>query len=358
MDKRKTAKKAPGKTAAWLRGQIAKGVISPLYFLHGPEDLEKDETVKALIDATLDPAARAFNLDILVGSELDVSDAVNRASAFPMMGSRRVVVVKRIEDVPEASAQAFLPLIENPNDGTVLIFTANKVDGRRKFFITLKKAAVSVEFKIPFANELPAWIRTRSQRLGLDLSPEATHLLALSIGGKLREIANELEKLYLHVGERRKVTKEDIDWIIGASRDASVFDFTDAVGGRDLKTSLHLLQNLLEQGTSPVAILALLTRHLGILRKTRWLLDSHVPRSQFASRLKVPPFTVRKYTDQASKFTDDELWAAYGSLLKADDRIKSRAKTHGVTLARTIVEVCNSGLSRGAALTGTPIPVD
>jgi DNA polymerase-3 subunit delta len=340
MAKRKPAKKAAGKNPSWLRGQIAKGEIAPVYFLHGPEDLEKDEAVKALIDIALDPASRAFNLDILVGNELDVSDAINRASAFPMMGSRRVVVIKRVEDVAEASARSFIPLIENPIESIILIFTANKVDGRRKFFATLKKAAVSVEFKIPYDNELPGWIRARAAGMGLELDDEALHLLALSIGGKPREIANELEKLDIHLGERRTVSKEDIAWIIGASRDASVFDFTDAVGSKSLGTSLQLLQSLMEQGDSPVAILALLIRHVGILRKTRWLLDSGLPRAQYASKLKIPPFTVGKYTEQAGRFTDQDLWSAYETLLKADNRIKSRAKTHGITLTRTVTELC------------------
>jgi DNA polymerase-3 subunit delta len=342
----KRAGKAAGRNTAWLKSEIEKGEIAPVYFLHGLEDLEKDEAVKSLIDRAIDPASRAFNLDILVGSELDVSDAINRASAFPMMGPRRVVVIKRVEDVAEASARAFIPLIENATTGIVLIFTANKVDGRRKFFATLKKNAVSIEFKIPYDNELPGWIRSRAMGMGLELEDEALHLLALTIGGKPREIANELEKLDIHLGDRRKVTSEDIAWVIGASRDASVFDFTDAVGSRNLGTSLTLLQTLIEQGDSPVAIVALLIRHVGILRKTRWLMDSGLPRSQYASKLKIPPFTVGKYTEQAGKFTDQELWSAYESLLKADNRLKSRARTHAVTLARTVTELCGRSLAQ------------
>ncbi|MEE2754160.1 MAG: DNA polymerase III subunit delta [Candidatus Latescibacterota bacterium] len=345
MAKKKSAKKSTGKNPEWLRSQISKGEIAPVYFLHGPEDLEKDEAVRSLIDVALDPASRTFNLDILVGNELDVSDAINRASAFPMMGSSRVVVIKRIEDVAEASARAFIPLIENPVEGIVLIFTANKVDLRRKFFATLKKAAVSIEFKIPYDNQLPGWIRSRATGMGLEIDDEALHFLALSIGGKPREIANELEKLDIHLGDRRTVSKDDISLVIGASRDASVFDFTDAVGGKNLGRSLRLLQTLMEQGDDPVAILALLIRHVGILRKTRWLLDSGTPRSQYARKLKIPPFTVGKYAEQAGKFTDPELWSAYETLLRADNRIKSRSRTHNVTLTRTVTELCASSES-------------
>lgn len=340
MARRRTAGKTNARDGAWLRQQVERGEIAPVYFLHGPEDLERDESVKALVDGILEPASRAFNLDILNGSELDVADAVNRASAFPMMGARRVVVVKRVEDVPEASARAFLPIVENPSDGTVLVFTATKVDGRRKFFASLKKAAVTVEFPIPKDSQLPGWIRSRAATLGLEVDAEAAHLLALSIGSRPREIANELEKLDIHLGERRAVTREDIAWVVGANADASVFDFTDAVGSRDLAASLRLLQTLLEQGDSPVGILALLNRHIGILRKARWLIDSGVPRAQYGKRLKVPPFAVGKYTDQAGRFTEGELWAAYRTLLAAEDRLKSRARTHGATLARAVTELC------------------
>ena len=47
---------------ALFRG-LAKGEIAPVYYLHGPEEILKDEAVRAILDRALDPALRDFNLD-------------------------------------------------------------------------------------------------------------------------------------------------------------------------------------------------------------------------------------------------------------------------------------------------------
>ena len=205
------------------------------------------------------------------------------------MAKRRVVIIRRIEDVIESAARGFLQVITNPVESTVLVFTADKIDGRRKFFQELKKSSAEVEFRLPYENELPAWIEQRAKKIGKRLEAEAIHLLAMSIGTKPRELANELEKLLLHAEGRDTITADDVAWIVVASKDASVFDFIDAVGLRERSRALRILQRLVEQGDHPVGALALLTRHVGILRKTKWLVDSGLPRSQYASKLKVPP---------------------------------------------------------------------
>lgn len=333
--------KRPKKDAAWLRKQITDGDIAPVYLLHGPEDYEREELVDLIIAAALDESARAFNFDLLVGGDLDVGDAVNRITAFPMMAERRIVVIKRIEDVVESAARGFLQVVSNPVESTVLVFTADKIDGRRKFFQELKKAAAEVEFRLPYENELPGWIERRAKKMGMQLDPEAIHLLAMSTGPKPRELANELEKLDLHASGKDTITAKDVAWIVDASKDASVFDFIDAVGIGERKRALRILQRLVEQGDHPVGALAMLVRHVGLLRKTKWLVDSGLPRSQYASKLKVPPFTVGKYVQQAERFPEAHLWSAYDSLLRADDQLKSRSRTPHVTLSRTVIELCD-----------------
>ncbi len=330
------------KDANWLRTQIDADEIAPIYLLHGPDDYERDQIVDQIVGAILNDATRAFNLDVLVGADLDVGDAVNRVTAFPMMAERRVVIVRRIEEVVESAARGFLQVITKPVESTVLVFTADKIDGRRKFFQELKKAAIDVEFRLPYDNELPGWIERRAQKICKHLTPEAVHLLAVSIGPKPRELANELEKLSLHTVDRQSITADDVAWIVGATRDASIFDFVDAVGLRERGRALRILQQLFEQGDHPAAALAVLVRHVGLLRKTKWLMDSGLPRGQYASKLKVPPFAVEKYLRQAERFPDALLWKAYDTLLRTDDRVKSRSRASHVTLSRAILELCES----------------
>ncbi|MBK35756.1 MAG: DNA polymerase III subunit delta [Gemmatimonadetes bacterium] len=340
MARRKPAKRKKKTDATWLRQQLAEGRAAPVYLLHGPDDYEREELVDKITSSVLDESTRTFNYDLLIGADLDVGDAVNRITAFPMMAERRVVIIRRIEEVAEAAARGFLPVVSSPVESTVLVFTADKIDGRRKFFQELKKSAIEVEFRLPYENELPRWITDRAGKIGKQIEPEAVHLLALSLGPRPRELANELEKLDIHTGDQETIKAEDVAWIVGASRDASVFDFVDAVGRAEGARALGILQRLVEQGDHPVWALAMLVRHFGHLRKTRWLLDSNLPRKDYASKLKVSPFTVEKYVEQAEHLSESFLWRAYDSLLQTDDRLKSRSRTPYVTLSRTVVELC------------------
>lgn len=324
-----------------LNAQIKSGEFAPLYLLHGSENVSKEESLKALVDAAVDPASGAFNLDIFHGEDMDAADAVGRATAFPMMAARRVVVVKRLERLRDTEARMLLPLIENPVETTVLVFTADKLDGRKKLSVALRKNAVSVEFKPPFENELPQWIRRRAAAMNKTIEPEAAHVLHLGVGPNPGELVSELQKLAIYTNGRDTITHEDVAQVAGASRKATVFELADAVGQRKTGDALAVLHHLLDRGDSPVAIVAMLVRHIGILRKARWLRNQDLPRSELAGKLKVPPFFVSRYLDQAARFDEQNLWHAYEALLNADNRLKSRSRAPAATLTQLICRMCS-----------------
>ena len=324
-----------------LTEQIKRGEFAPLYLLHGSENVSKEECLKALVDAAVDPASGAFNLDIFHGEDMDAADAVGRAAAFPMMAARRVVVVKRLERLREVDARKLLPLIENPVETTVLVFTADKLDGRKKLSVALRKNAVSVEFKPPFENELPQWIRRRAAAMNKTIEPEAAHVLHLGVGPNPGELVSELQKLAIYTNGRETITREDVAKVAGASRRATVFELADAVGQRKTGDALTVLHHLLDRGDSPVAIVGMLVRHIGILRKARWLRNRDLPRAELAGKLKVPPFFVSGYLDQEARFDEQNLWHAYEALLNADNRLKSRSRAPAATLTQLICRMCS-----------------
>ncbi len=323
-----------------LTAQIKRGEFAPLYLLYGSENVSKEESLRALVDAAVEPASKAFNLDVFRGEEMDAADAVSRATAFPMMASRRVVVVKRLDRLRDTEARTFLPLIDKPVETTVLVFTADKLDGRKKISAALRKNAVSVEFKPPYENELPRWIRGRAATLKKRIEPDAAHMLHLGVGPNPGELVSELEKLAIYTNDRDTITRDDVILVAGASRNATVFELTDAVGQRKAGDALAVLHRLVERGDNPVAIVAMLTRHIGILRKARWLRNQGLPRSELAGKLKVPPFFVANYLDQAARFDERNLWHAYEALLHADNRLKSRSRAPHATLTGLICRIC------------------
>ncbi|MCZ6634085.1 MAG: DNA polymerase III subunit delta [bacterium] len=340
MAKRRSSNRKSGPTPGQLLDKIRQGNIAPLYYLHGPEEFEKEEVLQALIETTVEPAARVFNLDIFRAEDLDLAEAINQTMAFPMMAARRMVVLKRVEHLPDASARDLIPLIQSPPETTVLVLTADKPDSRKKLFTELKKNAFAVEFKTPFDNEIPGWIQNRSKVLGQPINADAAHLLHRSVGSNLRELNSELEKLIISAAPNSPLTREDVARVVASTRGVTIFELADAMGHRQTGKATALLKRLLEQGESPVGIVAMLLRHITILRKAQWV--QGLPRSEMASRLKVRPFFLNNYLDQARGFEDQDLWNAFDALLEADNTLKSRSSAPYIVLSNLIYRICRS----------------
>src|SRR3954470_1072730 len=86
-----------------LRAAVKEGTFDPAYYLYGEDDYLKDEELKRLIEASVDPATRDFNLETLRGADLDAETLGSMVSTPPMMAERRVVVVRDVSALKKDS---------------------------------------------------------------------------------------------------------------------------------------------------------------------------------------------------------------------------------------------------------------
>jgi hypothetical protein len=113
---------------------LAKGELAPVYYLHGPEDILKDEAVRAILDRALDPAFRDFNLDQRSAGQLDPDALFALCTTLPMMAERRVVVLRDLEGLkrkPKLRA-ALLQYLGRPAPETVLVLVQGAGDDEDK----------------------------------------------------------------------------------------------------------------------------------------------------------------------------------------------------------------------------------
>src|SRR5438094_6163546 len=88
---------------ALLRGLKQGGTPAAVYYLHGDEDVLKDEAIRALVDRVLDAGARDFNLDQRSAADLDPEAFYSLVNTPPLLAAVRVVVLRGVEDVRKTS---------------------------------------------------------------------------------------------------------------------------------------------------------------------------------------------------------------------------------------------------------------
>src|SRR3990172_2395180 len=111
-------------------GDLKAGRLSPLYLLHGPEALLRDQLVRAIRQAVLPKEAADFNHDPFHWPETLAATLAAAAQTLPVMPPRRLVEVRGLEQVKEENAAILPPLVENPPETSVLVFAAEKADMR------------------------------------------------------------------------------------------------------------------------------------------------------------------------------------------------------------------------------------
>jgi len=303
---------------AWNAGQF-----DPLYLFYGQDEFQIELLVDALTARAVEPGSEDFNFDQLYGNETDGARIVNLASAYPMMAERRVVLVKNIQLLPAAGLELIARYSKSALPSTCLILTAAKIDARRAVWQQLLQHSTSLELKPLYDNQVPDWLRRRVSQQGLAITDEAIRMLQGLTGANLRQLASEIDKIRINLGENKEIGIDDVERVVGSTRQFSVFELCDTVGQRRIDTSLGIVHHMLTQGEQPTGILAMLTRHFIILSKLNGMQDRRLPAESLARALKIQPFFLRNYAAQAANFSSAQLRAALGHLLEADLQLKS-----------------------------------
>ncbi|MFN0158264.1 MAG: DNA polymerase III subunit delta [Bacteroidota bacterium] len=329
-------------TYADLRASLKRKEFFPVYLLYGEEDYLASEASDLLVDAALTPDERVFNLDIVYGNEGDARDIASRASSFPMMAERRVVVVREMDKLQNKELLA--GYLEQPSPSTCLILVSVKPDFRKKPYVSAKRHGKVIEFKPLYDNQIPPWIMERVKGEGKAMVPEAAELLASYIGNSLREVLSELEKLYVYVGEKKNIDTNDVADVVGISKEYNIFELQRAVGAKDTVRSPFIVDRMLESGENATMILVMLTRYFTALWKLHDMRRRGVSPNEQATEAGVHPFYLKEYMSALAQYTSHEIEDAFGTLARADEQLKSTGNDPKTIMLMALVQVLDNKL--------------
>jgi DNA polymerase-3 subunit delta len=331
-------------TYAEFQQSLKSNRFAPIYLFYGEEDFLIDEGVRTLIGTALDEGTKGFNLDVVYGSKVEAKDVVAHASSFPMMSAKRVVVVREFEKLAttETSKEVIGAYINNPLESTVLILTSLDPDFRRKPFTDLKKKASLIECKPLYDNQVPTWIAERVRQQGGELNAEASRLIQAYVGNSLRSLQNELDKLYVFIGDRKVITPEDVAAIVGAMKGYTIFELQNAIGRRDAKEALKILERMLETGQSPQMIIIMLTRFFNQMWKLADAKARRMSDQEIAREIGVSPYFVKQFLEFRVNFDVDQIEENFKSLLEADTVLKSTTRDPRLVLDLLIVSLLHN----------------
>jgi DNA polymerase-3 subunit delta len=240
-----------------LRDTLKRGSFDAAYYIYGEDDFQKNDAVKQLVEAAVEPAMRDFNMESFRAQDLDPKTLDSALSALPMMADRRVIIMKDAGSLKKDARKVLDKYLEHPSSDVLVLLVEVSGGKSDKDFA---RAATPLEFDSLTADRIPKWIaHYASTEFHTKITPEAAELLQSAAGTDLHQLVSELDKLASYTGGR-EIQEGDVAAVVGVKRGETMADFLDQVAYRNASKALELLPHILSQPkTSAVQLVMALT---------------------------------------------------------------------------------------------------
>ncbi|RZU42879.1 DNA polymerase III subunit delta [Edaphobacter modestus] len=372
------------------------------YVLIGDEIFLYDRCRRAVLSTLVPEGARDFALHDLDLAETSIFEALDRAQTPSLMAPFQVLFLRNLKTLYGRGSKkeefaAIEAYFRSPNPQALLLFVADHIriptDLRRMDYQdkerferireTLGDWCGTVELARVDENDAIRWVTDTAESRGVRFDPDAARELVDSLGADMMLISSEFEKLLLYVsapasngviltlseqseskGEnlsslpgaphqspaeplaRNRVTLGDVETMVLAAKQRSLYELTDAISAKDRPRALALLHGLLNasDGGEDAAI-----GHLYMLARTfRQMLiileknvrDSRAIWQALWQGFRMPPFAAEDLIRQARRYKSRrELTRALRLVARADLELRSSPANKLLVLERLILDL-------------------
>ena len=319
---------------------IKNNDVSPVYLFIGEEDYFKEEAINNIVSRILTKETVQFNYDVLRAEDVSAEEVYKLAVSVPMLADKRVILIKNFEKLK--NTEIIEKYVDNPSQSTVLIFDSGKNSLKSDFFKKLKNRSFYAEFKPLYDNQIKDWIKIYIESKGKKLDIADVSFLYECVGGDLRSIINEIEKICIYSGDEINISRDTILKVIGISRDYNVFELRDAVGDKNISRSIQIVNKMIDSGENEVGIVVMLTKYFTELGKVKELFIGKTKYNEISEKTGIHRFFLNKYIENSKKYDWPQIRKNFEYLLDTDRKLKT-----GFSDSKTVLTILVKNLIAG-----------
>jgi DNA polymerase-3 subunit delta len=345
----------------------SSALLKPGYTLAGDEIFLYERCRRAVLEAFVPLELRDFCLSDIDLGETGIFEALDRAQTPSLMAPFQVLFLRNLKTLYGRGSKkeefaAIDRYFRSPNPQALLIFVADHLripsDLRRmdmedktryeRIRETLGEWCGMVELARVDEADAIRWLIATAEKQGVRFEPEAARELADALGADMMLIASEYEKLVTYAGERRRVTLGDVETMVLAAKQRSLYELTDAISSKDKPRALLLLQGLLnasdggeDSAIGHLYMLARTFRQMLIINEKN-VRDSRAIWQALWQGFRMPPFAAEDLIRQARRYKSRrELTRAIRLIARADLELRSSPPDKRLVLERLVLHLAS-----------------
>jgi DNA polymerase III subunit delta len=342
----------------------------------------RDRCRAAILQHLVPLELREFSLNDVDLSETSLAEILDRARTPSLMAPFQVFFIRNVKLLyGRGSHQAEFDAIEtycrNPNPAALLVFVADHIsipaDVRRmemadkdryeRIRETLGEYCGIVELARVDESDGVRWVIESATREEVKIDQDAARELVDALGADMMLVNNELEKLILYAGEKRRITLGDVETMVLAAKQRSLYELTDAISSRDRARALEVLEAILASREGEDAAIGHLYMLARTFRQMLIVLEKNVRDSRAIWQVlwqgfRVPPFAADDLVRQARRYKSRrELTRALRLIARADLALRSNPPSKRLVLEQLVLELSSEPKAESAAWEQQELPV-
>ncbi len=356
--------------------ELSTTSLRPGYVLAGDEAFLYQRCRNGVLEALAPPDQRDFCLHDLDLGETSIFDVLDRAQTPSLMVPFQVLFVRNIKALYGRGSKkeefaAIDAYFRRPNPQAVVLFVADHLsiptDLRRmdltdkeryeRIRETLGEWCGMVELARVEEGDAVRWLSEAAAERKVTIDQDAARELVDALGADMMLIASEFEKLSLYAQGKLlllgnssaplpNVTLGDVETMVLAAKQRSLYELTDAISRRDRPQALALLHGLLNASDggedSAIGHLYMLARTfrqmLVVLEKN--VRDSRALWGVLWQGFRMPPFAADDLVRQARRYQSrSDLTRALRQIARADLEIRSSPPDKRLVLERLVLNL-------------------
>jgi DNA polymerase-3 subunit delta len=290
-----------------------------IFFLHGQDSFRSRKKLADIIEGYKKAHKSGLSLIYFDASQKDFADFSTQIRSNSIFEEKKMVILKNTFSDADFQ-ESFLEIIKKFQDSQdiVVIYEADKVDQRTKFFKVLQKTAKCQDFSFLTGALLKKWLAFEFEKHGAKISYQALDCFLSRADGDLWRQENEIKKL-ANFKKGGEIGVGDIELCVRQNSQNDIFKTIEALAAKNKIQALSLLHQHLDAGDNPLYLLSMFAYQF----KNMLILKDLEEKRKSPSLSGLHPFVVKKTSGLCRSFSFLQLKEIYRKIFQADLQIKT-----------------------------------
>ena len=344
--------------------EVTSRKLKPAYVLIGDEAFFRDQCRQTLLQHLVPADLREFSLYDLDLSENSVAGILDRAQTPSLMAPFQVFFIRGVKNLYGRGSHAdelaaIEKYVKDPNPAAVLIFVADHIsipsDVRRmdmtdkdhyeRIRETLGEYCGIVELARADESDGVRWVIEKAQQEDVKIDQDTARELVDALGADMMMVSRELEKLILYVNAKKRIALVDVETLVLAAKQRSLYELTEAISQKDKSRALMVLEAVLASSDGEDAAILHLYSLARTFRQMLVVLEKNVRDSKAIWQalwpgFRLPSFAADDVIRQARRYKSRrELTRAIKLVARADMALRSSPPSKRLVLEQLVMQL-------------------